>query len=376
MDDQSLSVFAWGDPSDPRTFSGYSANLTQSLRSCGLIRNEYSAKNIKLIDALSGAITISRKKNKLFEVSRRWMWSRGGRKRLGNRVSRKILNANDCGPVLQIGTLIELHPDCGDHYMLTDMTIPQAVKAGHFPVSKLSSQELENVIREERRIIATAKHIFAISEWTKRSIVNDLGVDEQNVTVIYAGSNLNAKAAPDFRRSSKSILFVGIDWERKGGPILIEAFKLVRQRVPSANLRIVGCSPEITEPGVQIVGFLDSRDTSQKKSLLNEFLSASCFCLPTLFDPFPNVLIEAGSVGLPAIAFDNGSRREVIVDEVTGVLAKRETASELAEAIVDVIKNDDRCAAMGKAAWTHINSNFTWDIVVSKISNVLRCAAR
>ena len=76
------------------------------------------------------------------------------------------------------------------------------------------------------------------------------------MSCVYAGSNTTIKpVALDNRHyGNKQILFVGVDWQRKGGPELIEAFKRVLQKHPDARLAIVGCSPELSTPNCDIVG--------------------------------------------------------------------------------------------------------------------------
>lgn len=372
-------MIAWGEPSDPRAFSGYSHYLTGAIRKHNAVRKEFSAKCLSYFDAFSGAFAF-RGSGRLLPkpvISRAWMWSEQGQRTLSRRFGQMLRRSGDHGPMLQVGTLVEVPKEIGPHYMLTDMTIPQAEREGMFEVGKMSPSKVQEAIRVQRRVLHSAKHVFVLTEWCRQSMISDFGLDPDGVTVVYAGANLRLPpgvSETTEKRADREMLFVGIDWVRKGGPLLIEAFRKLRKKLPDATLRIVGCNPDIKEPGVIVEGFLDKRDPKQYETLAKYYLRASCFCLPSLFDPFPNVIIEAASVGLPSIAVDNGSRREAVIDGVTGALAPEATADSVAAAMFSVLEDPARCRAMGEAARQRAADHFTWDRVVEKIAAVVRQA--
>jgi glycosyltransferase involved in cell wall biosynthesis len=158
------------------------------------------------------------------------------------------------------------------------------------------------------------------------------------------------------------VLFVGIDWERKGGPLLLDAFRRVRAARPSARLVIVGCTPEVTDEGVEVVGYLDKDDAADRTRLLDLYAGATCFALLSDLDPFPNVILEAAYLGVPAVSTNEGSRPELIVDGETGLLVDRDV-DEIAAAIVDLLADAGRADAMGRAAQRRVEERFTWPAV-------------
>jgi glycosyltransferase involved in cell wall biosynthesis len=367
-----VSIIAWGDPSDRRTFSGYSRYLTQALRRRGVLRREISARNLTPLDALRGAVRLRLAGGRPHaELRRKWMWSERGTGLLNRRLDSRLRAAAAVGPFLQVGTLVSVAPSIGDHYLLTDMTIPQAERAGMFAVGRLSPRDLAAATAVQRRVLHEAKHVFTLTEWARQSVIDDFSISPVKVTAVYAGSNLLIPDGVTEPRVDREILFVGIDWTRKGGPMLLEALRLLSARLPGVTLRIVGCSPNVDVPGVHVEGYLDKADQAQYERLARFYLRASCFCLPSLFDPFPNAIIEAASVGLPTVAIDNGSRREAVVDGETGRLAQASPGS-LADALFDVMHDGDRCRAMGLAARRHAEANFTWDHVVDRILAVMQ----
>jgi glycosyltransferase involved in cell wall biosynthesis len=127
----------------------------------------------------------------------------------------------------------------------------------------------------------------------------------------------------------------------------------------------------VSGPGIEVEGFLDRRDPAQFERICRFYLRAACFCLPSLFDPFPIAVIEAASAGLPVVAIDNGSRREAVADGETGVLAAEATAEALAEALCRVLGDRERCRQMGEAARVHARGRFTWELVADRVGRVV-----
>lgn len=371
----SVSLIAWGHPSHPRTFSGYSRHLAEALARRGALNAQYSAKQIPPSDLLRGALAVRwQNRRPVPKVSPGWPWGSTGNGLLTARLIRQLRAANERGPLLQIGTLFDLPAEFGPHYVFTDMTIVQARAAGRFEVNRLSDGAADVALNIQRRVLHHAAHVFTMSDWAKRSVVEDFGIPEHNVTPIWVGANLTVPAGVQEARRAREILFVGIDWDRKGGPLLLAAFDLLLKRLPDATLRIIGCSPSVHHPAVQVDGFLDRRDPRQYEHLVRSYLRASCFCLPSLFEPFGQVYVEAASVGLPLVAIDMDSRREAVEDGVTGRLAAVPTPEALADALYDVLRDGARTREMGDAARDRATARFRWDLVVDRLGVVIQQA--
>lgn len=357
----SFSVIAFGEPSSPRTFSGYAVNLVRALGAQGLLRQQYSFKPRRWLDvARAAALYDAHRARFRPHISRSWMWSRAGVELMSRNLARDIRAREDRGAFLQIGTLVAVPRECGPHFMITDMTIPQARRAGQFEIARLGGRALNVAIAIQAERLQEAAHVYTFCQWTADSIVQDFGLPAEKVTVAYPGSNLSLPAALVEPKRPREILFVGIDWKRKGGPLLLDAFRIVRRALPDATLTIVGCDPKTDASGVIVEGYLARSDAAQFDRLARCYLRAACFCLPSLFDPFPNAIIEAASVGLPAVAIDNGSRREAILHGETGLLAARPDAASLSEALVKLLRDPGVAATMGCAAARRAQTQFTW----------------
>lgn len=114
------------------------------------------------------------------------------------------------------------------HFLYTDHTHLENLRypsPGGF--RKAHSQWLEL----EKRAYHNASHVFTISHNIRRSVIEDYGVAPERVTCAFGGINaVLPEHANSQAGNGKNILFLGVEWERKGGPYLLEAFCQVRRQ--------------------------------------------------------------------------------------------------------------------------------------------------
>jgi glycosyltransferase involved in cell wall biosynthesis len=364
-----IIAVASGDPFDPKTFSGYSTHLFQAIQKKGCFVSSISSRQLRLWDVFSGCVDLSRSKAfKRLRLSTQWLW----REETVNKMSKRVYKAanvfSEDVPILQIGTHIlppkgELRPI----YCVTDMTIKQAVQAGHFAVCRLNNLEVKAAVELQKKMFDAYRKIFVLCAWTKGSIVNDYQQPEEKVIIIGSGANMPPLEPDSEKYGSKAVLFVGIDWLRKGGPLLLEAFKLVREQVSDATFHIVGCSPNIHQAGVHVHGLLNRKDPCQLDKLYALYRRANCFSILPDFDPFPNVLLEAQITKTPVVSLSTGSREDAVKNGITGLLVKKTSAEQVADALIQILENPDYAKIMGQAGYDFISKTYTWDIIAEKI---------
>jgi glycosyltransferase involved in cell wall biosynthesis len=167
-----------------------------------------------------------------------------------------------------------------------------------------------------------AVHLVSWSRWAKDGLVADYGVSPDKVTVLAPGVDVCAWERP--RASipddgTVRILFVGSDLDRKGGRLLLEAFRRLRDdqlRTRDVELHLVTGADVSSEPGVVVHRGLAPNSPDLKAV----YHRADVFCLPTRGDCLPMVLSEAGAAGLPLVSTNVGAIREIVRDGETGFL--------------------------------------------------------
>jgi starch synthase len=228
-------------------------------------------------------------------------------------------------------------------------------------------------VRMERDVYQRAAFLFPRSEFLRRSLIEDYGCEPARVIRVGGGANLAAASLAGKRYDQQTAIFVGYDFERKGGEVLLRAWRLVRRRLPRAQLLIVGPSRRGADAaqGVRWVGRVEDR-----AALADLYSRATAFVMPSLFEPWGHVFLEAMGHGLPCIGADHCAMPEIIAEGETGRLAKPGDAESLANALFELLADPAGAASMGHRAQASVSHGHTWDDVVSRMAPYIEQAAR
>jgi glycosyltransferase involved in cell wall biosynthesis len=215
----------------------------------------------------------------------------------------------------------------------------------------------------ETGIYKDATLIFTFGSLITWSLINQYQIPKEKVITVFAGSNVKAEESENVEKyCNKNILFVGVEWERKGGPMLIKIFKKVQKRFPHASLTIVGCSPQVTLPNCKILGKIPVEEVSKY------YNNASVFCLPTVREPFGIVFIEAMNYRLPILANSIGSLPDMVKNDYNGYLFDG-NVDDYVDAICKLFENPTKCKEMGDNGYLLAHSRFSWKIVGKTIKH-------
>lgn len=197
-----------------------------------------------------------------------------------------------------------------------------------------------------KRCFDAAAQVVTWSEWARKSVIEDYKIDEKKVTTIYPGVNI-AKFRPpnnlkkDHQKPFK-ILFMGADFERKGGPDLLEVF--LEKFSETAELHLVTKAPiKCQHPKVHIHN--DVKAYTSK--WLELYRQSDIFVMPTNADAFGYVFIEAMAMGLPVVATKINAIPEIVNHGATGFLVQPGDRNELACSIQTLLENPTLCREMG-----------------------------
>ena len=229
---------------------------------------------------------------------------------------------------------------------------------------------MRRTIAWERRVQDRMDLIFTFSDWVRRSMIEDLGQDPAKVHAVYAGANLTRLPPdpPDRSEAPPRLLFVGKNFERKGGADLLAAFREVHARRPDAELWIVGPTelPEVG-PGVRHFGRISRSAPGGDDEIDRIYREATAFVMPSRFEPFGIAFVEAMSWGLPCIGTTSCAMPEIITDGRTGYVVPPGDGDRLAERMLDLVERPASAASMGRAGRERFLADFTWDRVAERM---------
>lgn len=173
------------------------------------------------------------------------------------------------------------------------------------------------------------------------------------------------------------LLFVGLDWERKGGDVAVAALDCLRSSGHNARLTIVGRCPERhkSHPGIDNAGFLDKNRARDARTLTALYSKSHLLLLPSRADCTPMVVAEAMAHGTPVIATDTGGIRDQIGGAGAGRLLPPHTSPKVwAQNIQDILACPDGYRLMSDAAFDRAQTHLCWTAWADAVANAAQAS--
>jgi glycosyltransferase involved in cell wall biosynthesis len=195
--------------------------------------------------------------------------------------------------------------------------------------------------------------VTALTEWAARSMKNDYGLCAERIKVQPPGVDTSFWVPwPHPRRGRPRAIFVGGDFLRKGGDLLLEVFRARFKR--SLGLDLVTRDCVLAEEGVRVHTDLKPNDPR----LLQLYQEADLLVLPTRADCFSIAALEAMACGLPVVTCPVGGVGELLEDGHQGLYVPPDDAAALAGAMEALISDPGRRMAMGAAARALVEARY------------------
>jgi glycosyltransferase involved in cell wall biosynthesis len=252
------------------------------------------------------------------------------------------------------------------HFVYTDHT---ELANLHYP--GFSEKELfsRSWIELEKTIYSRASAVFTFSGNVARWLAEQYGIDPAKTECVRAGVNAVPPAdwqPEEDRYKNNHILFVGGDWDRKGGPQLVRAFQRVQKVHPEARLTVVGCKPRIRLPNCSIVPAVSVSELS------GFYRNASIFCMPSRIEPMGVAFVEAFFHFLPVVATSIGALPEIVAEGKSGYLVHPDDAEGLARRLIDLIESPARCESFGREGRRSVEGSYTWKAAAGRMAGRIR----
>ncbi len=217
----------------------------------------------------------------------------------------------------------------------------------------------------EERTYRGASAIAVHSERVARSLVRDYRVPRSLVHVVGAGANVFPER---IRRDDdgQTLVFVGKEFERKGGRLLASVFAALRRRRPGLRLLVAGPSRRLELPeGAEQLGLVPF------ERLPELFARSTIFVLPTLQEPFGLAFLDAMACALPCVGTEIEAIPEIVRHGVTGLLVPPRDERALGEAIERLLDDPAGARRMGLAGRDVVRRGFRWSLVAAKLARLL-----
>lgn len=235
--------------------------------------------------------------------------------------------------------------------------------------------------RLNQRLFYSASLIVSWSEWARRSLIEDYEINPQKIVVIPPGVDFTrwsqpAGVASQFAPSGlPRLLFCGGDWERKGGPLLLDWYKKHGREACELHLvtRHKFSEDEIAGAGPHL--HIYNNLTSNDPALIRLYREADLFVLPTRAECFGIAYAEAMAMGLPVVTTNVAASPEIVIEGETGFLIEPQDADALQARIEMLLQDPLRRAKMGEAgrrrALTHYDALQNWHVTLQRLAELV-----
>lgn len=226
---------------------------------------------------------------------------------------------------------------------------------------------LAQISKLENKIYEEASGIFFMGEWLAEYMKTRHPNIAYKIHAVGGGVNFDLNDNIKIQRSGNKILFVGKDFYRKGGPIVVKAFKILKQTyMPNAELHIVGPSKDLVEnsPGIFNHGLIDFEEVKDIMGMCD------VFCMPSYFEAYGIVFIEALCMGLPCIGRNCWEMPYFIQEGKTGELLKNESPEELAQLMLKILTNPEYTEYISMIQ-VSLRKKYSWQTVAERISSII-----
>jgi glycosyltransferase involved in cell wall biosynthesis len=245
----------------------------------------------------------------------------------------------------------------------------------------LCNETIRDGNRMEQSALSKSRLAIYSSEWAAKTAMDNYAVDPSRVKVVPFGANIdcdrNIEGIHEIisRRSLEicKLLFIGVDWSRKGGDIAIKAAELLNQRGIKTELHIVGCNPPGEMPGfVKLHGFV-SKKTEAGRNLLDQLYNESHFLfLPSRAECSAMVFAEASSFGLPSLATKVGGIPTSIHDGKNGQTFPLNEGPEVyCDYIETLMASRQQYEQLAVSSFREYSERLNWESSGRKVSELI-----
>lgn len=373
----SLTFLAEGNPETPDSWSGISVRVVQELRALGHRVNSADCDLNGVGKVVAAATSWSP------DRARWWVRYHLGHTAFRFRSARadSAIASYPSDVVVQVGAtfLPRLRP-AQRLVVLTDGNIvlsEAAAGSAAADAAFLSASERLAVRAREARVYARADLVVTLSRRIAESAVQDFGVPVDRTVTMFAGPNLELDrihaVAGVPAGVPPTILFVGKQFARKGGDLLLRAFARVREMVPEARLQIIGPpAPAQVPRGVEFLGTIDKSQPEGWARICRAYAEATVFCLPSRYEGFAISVLEAMLFARPTVTLRlPWMRSEMVEDGVTGYAVEGEDEEALVARLVELLRSPEKVLTMGAAARQRVLEHYTWPLAVGRLSTAI-----
>ncbi len=290
-----------------------------------------------------------------------------------------LLATKSVDAVLSPGTIPVAHLECVAPIVVwTDATF--SALEGFYPnYAKLCRETKCGGNAAEQAALARCSLAIYSSDWAAQTAITRYGADPAKARGVPFGANLAVWPCESDvvtgirgrREDECRLLFLGRDWERKGGPMALAVTEALDRSGVRARLVIVGCTPRLdaaSRARCEVVGPLDTSTAAGYGRLAGLLLGSHFLILPTLADCTPLAVAEANAFGVPCLATAIGGLPTIVRDGRNGTLFPvAAPPEEWCEFVVRAMANRAAYESLASSSYSEFCSRLNWRTATAQL---------
>jgi glycosyltransferase involved in cell wall biosynthesis len=222
-----------------------------------------------------------------------------------------------------------------------------------------------------RRLVDRGCYFLCMSEWYRDALRRELGVGDDRLLLLpfYVDTEKWKPLAQKVRNPRTQVLFIGGDFQRKGGDIVYELAAL--ERFANVDFHVVSPEARTGPANVRVHRSLGP----ESPDLVRLTAASDIFILPTKADTSSNAAMEAAACGVPAIVTRCGGIPEIVLNGSTGSVLAAPSLDAFAKELFTYLSDPSMAAERGRNARQHIVRNYSKAVHLAVLRDVIARAA-
>jgi glycosyltransferase involved in cell wall biosynthesis len=242
----------------------------------------------------------------------------------------------------------------------------------------LSKRQINEANKIETRTLARVNRAIYSSEWARDSAIKFYKADAEKVFFFEMGANL--LQTPSFEELDFSdsevcnIVFIGMDWIRKGGDKAYQAFRYLKNKGFKCTFTIIGCNPILEqEDSIVIIPFLNKNNKEDFKIFFKILQESHILLLPSKAECFGIVFAEASAFGIPSFATKTGGIPSAVKDGANGFLLDiHAEPKDFADKIYSIFTNKEEYKKLRLSTRKEYEKRLNWNVWTENFNNCIK----
>lgn len=348
-----------GSPEDPKTWSGTPNRLLSAMRDDGRFGV------LPLSSRLQGGLDrVAALADRTVGLNHAFIWGAARRRIASGRVRQQALSSG-CSAILHLGTYdVPWTPSAVPSYLYVDNTYDLWEHQARI-ARQLRPHQRRWFRRLEHRSLSRVRHVFTVGQHVACNFTEAFGVPRERVSAVGSGlGGIQAfDGAKDYRKH-RLLMVAKVRPADKGLPLTVEAMRLLRKRLPDAELVVVGGAdyPELRGcEGIRGTGWITLRELQEL------YEQSTLFVMPATYEPWGLSYLEALVCRTPVVGLARNALPEITDCGRYGFMLESATPEALAALLEDAFADTDRLERMGADGQRSCLSRYRWESVATRI---------